>query len=269
MTEIFDDIRKLYTFKAPCEELKNYIEFFSETSADATYQHIHTEKFTVKLFPSYTPTIWLNLGSPYHLKNGYKEFFIDAHSDILLLRNDIVERTNLRTDNIFTVKFHPGGFEAVFGIEQKKIGSEIINVNTIIAPDMLHKLKRGDCFEDRMVMLQNYFLHLLNKKFVDNYFYKKVVHAVTKYQQTDMACSSKTIATQLSLSDKTFYRYFTNVVGVSPKNYFTILRARTALPNYVNNKTKFSPYDYGYYDMSHFRKEVLKFTGEKLSAWQW
>ena len=108
MTEIFDDIRKLYTFKTPCNELRNYIEFFSETSIDATNQHIHTEKFTVKLFPSYTPTIWINLGSPYYLKNGNQQFFIDVNTDILLLRDDIVERTNFRTDNIFTVKFHPG-----------------------------------------------------------------------------------------------------------------------------------------------------------------
>jgi AraC-like DNA-binding protein len=267
MTEIFDDIRKLYTFKAACDELKDYIEFFSETSIDATNQHIHTEKFTVKLFPSYTPTIWINLGAPYHLKNGNKESFIEAHTDILLLRNEIVERTNLRTDNIFTVKFHPGGFEAIFGIQQTKIGSQVINVNGIISSEKLFKLKRLNGFEERIAMLQHYFLGLLNTAFSHGYLYQKVCDAVWFYQQHDMACSNNKLASELAITDKTLNRYFKNLIGIAPKSYFSIVRARAALTNYVLDKNAFSPYDHGYYDMSHFRKEMVKFTGQKLSAW--
>ena len=268
MVEIFDDIRKLYRFKTPCEELLNYIDFFSETSIEATNRYINTEQFTVKLFPSYTPTIWINLGSPYTLKNGNKQILIDADTDILLLRNCIVERTNLRTDNIFTVKFHPGGFEAVFGIEQKRIGSNIININSIFSPGTLFKLKRLDCFDDRVIMLEHYFLGLLNLKFAGNYLFQKVCNAVYTYQLTNMAYNNNKLATELAITDKTLYRYFKNLIGISPKNYFSIVRTRTALTNYVSDKDSFSPYDYGYYDMSHFRKDVVKFTGQKLSAWR-
>ena len=264
MVEIFDDIRKLYQFRAPCEELAGYIDFFSETSLEATRKYITTEKFTVKLFPSYTPTIWINLGSPYQLTNGSKQFLIDADTGILLLRNNIVERTNLKTDNIFTVKFHPGGFEAVFGIEQNKIGSAVININTLLPADLLYKLKHIDGFEERITLLQDYFLHLLNLKFADNYLYKKVLDAVNTYTLSHMTYSNNKLAGELAITDKTLYRYFKNLVGIAPKNYFSIVRARIALTTYVCNKETFSPYDYGYYDMSHFRKAVVKFTGQKL-----
>jgi len=267
MVEIFDDIRRLYRFKAPCDELSKYIDFFSETSIEATNQYINTAQFTVKLFPSYTPTIWINLGSPYILKNGNKQILIDADTDILLLRNDIVERTNLRTDNIFTVKFHPGGFEAVFGIEQKRIGSNIVNINSILSTGTLFKLKQLDGFNDRVILLENYFLGLLNLKFVDNYLYQKVCNAVSTYQLANMAYSNNKLATELAITDKTLYRYFKSLIGISPKHYLSIVRTRTALTNYVSDKISFSPYDYGYYDMSHFRKDVVKFTGQKLSAW--
>ncbi len=268
MVEIFDDIRKLYRFVAPCDELINYIEFFSETDVEAATQYIGTEKFTVKLFPSYTPTIWVNLGSPYTLTNGSKQVCIDAHTDILLLRNDIVERTNLRTDNIFTVKFHPGGFEAVFGIEQQKIGSNIININTLLPTGFLDKLKKLDCFEERIVMLQQYFLSLLNLKFAGNYLYQKVLHAVNTFTNSQMTYSNQKLAGELAVTDKTLYRYFKNIIGIAPKNYFSIVRTRTALTCYVSNKESFSPYDYGYYDMSHFRKAVAQFTGKKLADWR-
>lgn len=267
MVEIFDDIKKLYRFAAPCEELINYIEFFSETSLDATRQFINTEKFTVTLFPSYTPTIWINLGSPYQLTNGSKQVCIGAHTDILLLRNDIVERTNQRTDNIFTVKFHPGGFEAVFGIEQQKIGSHIINISTILPARFLPNFKKLNCFEERIAMLQQYFLSLLNAKFADNYLYQKVWHAVNTFTNSQMTYSNNTLASELAVSDKSLYRYFINIIGIAPKNYFSIVRARTALTSYVSNKTSFCPYDYGYYDMSHFRKAVVQFTGKKLADW--
>jgi len=267
MVEIFDNIKKLYHFKAPSEELSNYIEFFSETSIEATNKYITTEKFTVKLFPSFTPTIWINLGSPYVLNNGQQQFFIAADKDILLLRNDIVERTNLRTDNIFTVKFLPGGFEAIFGIEQAKIGSDVLNTNTVLSNHIISKLKRLDSLDERVSLLENHFLDLLHIKFANDYGYQKVNEAINMFQQSGMTYSSNQLAAALSLTDKTLYRYFKAVIGISPKNYCSIVRARTALTNYVSQKENFSPYDHGYYDMSHFRKEVVQFTGQKLSAW--
>ncbi len=265
MVEIFDNIRKLYQFRTPCEELADYIEFFSETSLDATNQYITSEEFTVKLFPSYTPTIWINLGSPYHLKNGNKEFFINAGTDILLLRSDIVERTNRRSDNIFTIKFHHGGFEAVFGIEQRKIGTDVINTNTVLSPGILFKLKNLGCFEERTKLIQQHFLARLNLKFADQYLYKKVLNAVRSYELSDMTYKNKQVAEELTITDRTLYRYFKSLIGISPKNYFSIIRTRTALTSYVANKKAFSPYAYGYYDMSHFRKDVFKFTKLKLS----
>lgn len=268
LVEIFDNIRKLYRFEDPCEELADYIEFFSETSLDATHHYVGSREFTVRLFPSYTPTIWINLGSPYQIKNGNKWHLIDQHTDILLLRNDIVERKNLPTDNIFTVKFYPGGFEAVFDIEQRKIGSDIVNINTLIPSGIIRKAKRMDCFRDRLAFLQNYFLSLLNRKFADNHLYKKVVDAVNTYNLSGLSCNNRQVATEMAMTDKTLYRYFKNLIGTPPKQYFSIVRARTALTAYVADKNLFSPFDYGYYDMSHFYKEVVKFTGEKLSSYR-
>jgi len=74
------------------------------------------------------------------------------------------------------------------------------------------------------------------------------------------------MAEKMFVTSKTINRYFNKVVGTSPKNYFSIMRARVALTAYVNQKDVFIPYDFGYYDMSHFYKDVVKFTGQKLAA---
>jgi hypothetical protein len=67
MTEIFDNIRGLYDFHLPCEPLRPYIEFFSESSPAKTALATAGNPFEVELFPSWTPTFWINLGAPYRL----------------------------------------------------------------------------------------------------------------------------------------------------------------------------------------------------------
>ena len=125
ISEIFYDIRKLYHFRTPRPELLEYIEFFSETSLEATGQFIPTDRFTVRLFPSFTPTIWINLGAPYDLSNGINTKRIDKKQDVLVLRSTILERNNFSSDNIFTIKFNPLGFESIFGVSQANIGNKI------------------------------------------------------------------------------------------------------------------------------------------------
>lgn len=265
MVEIFDDIRKLYRFKDTCAELLPYIEFFSETSLDATRLHIASETFTVKLFPSYTPTIWINLGAPYQLANGNKFLSIDSGMDVLILRNQIVERRNLPSDNIFTVKFHLGGFEAVFGIEQHRIEDAVVDATTVLPAGLLRKMKRLPFFEDRITLLQNHFLHLLQKRVADLYRYEKVCHSLNMYNECNMGLNNRQVADHMALTAKTLNRYFKRFIGAPPKTYFSIVRARTALTAYVLDREGFSAADYGYYDKSHFYKAVLTFTGQKVS----
>lgn len=266
MTEIFDNIRKLYRFKAPGEALAPHIEFFSESSLDAMEQYVGEAEFTVKLFPSYTPTIWLNLGSPYQLKNGPAWHTVNEHTDVLLLRNEIVERRNLPTDNIFTVKFNPGGFETIFGISQTAIGSAIIPVDQVIPASFIKKLKGLGSFDDRLVSFENFLLEKLEKNIKREGFYLQCIKdTVNAFTGSGLEAAISELAGKLYITEKTLYRCFTKVVGTSPKNFLAITRARTALTHYVAGRDCFSPYDHGYYDMSHFYKDVVKFTGQKLS----
>ncbi|MEC5147140.1 helix-turn-helix domain-containing protein [Chitinophaga sp. 212800010-3] len=268
MIEIFDNIRQLYKFQTPAGALHPYVEFFSETSLDETHRLIQSETFTVKLFPSYTPTIWINLGTPYLLANGRKQLHIDEQTDILLLRNEIVERKNLPSDNIFTVKFHPGGFETIFGISQTRIGSNVVPLQDIIPAGMVRKLRNAASMADRINLFESLFhekLEVQQKK--DNYYLQCIHRTIDAFAGSGMEAGNGELARQLYLTDKSLYRYFTKIIGTSPKKYLGITRARTALTGYTKNAASFSPHDYGYYDRSHFYKDVLNFTGQHFSSY--
>jgi AraC-like DNA-binding protein len=268
MTEIFDNIRNLYTFKAPCFELKEHIEFFSETTVKAEYDSILESGCIIKLFPSFTPTIWINLGSSYQLKTTKKHHLIDKNKDILLLRDTIVERVIQPNDHIFTIKFHPSAFELIFGLPQSKIGSSIIDLQDIISPFFIEKLKKKDSFEERVELLEELFLSKLKKNQTEKWLFELVNSATSCFMASKMELKNAPIAAQFFISEKSFYRYFKQAIGTNPKNYFSILRARNALMAYQNNKTAFSPYDFGYFDYGHFSKDVVNFTGSMLSTFK-
>jgi AraC-like DNA-binding protein len=265
MTEIFDDIRKLYQFRRPCPELEEYIEFFSETSVDATAHYVKSDNFNVRLFPSFTPTIWINLGSPYHINNGRETKSVGKTSDILVLRSTMLERQNLPTDNIFTIKFRPLGFEAIFGKSQATIGNDIISANKVLDQAVFRFLKSTIPLHDKVCTLEKIFLEKFEKNSKDRFHLQCIKKSINHYLLSDMQSNVGDLAAHVNVSEKTFNRYFYQAIGTNPKYFFLITRCRTALTNYVSNRTAFSPFDFGYYDFGHFSKDVYRFTGSNLT----
>lgn len=263
MVEIFDNIRKIYRFKAPRVELAGYIEFFSESSADATRAQFENS-FNVKMFPSFTPTFWINLGPQYKLAVGNKCHLIHPGQDILIVRNSIVERRNLPQDYIFTVKFFPGALESILNVDQSKMINNVVDLRQILPGALLMKVRELELFEDRVRLLEEFFLVRL-KKAKQCHYVQIVNDTISCYEAGDRKYNVTEIAERLFTTSKSINRYFTRVIGTTPKNFFLLTRARTALTAYVANSKTFNPSDFGYYDMSHFHKSVVQFTGHKLA----
>jgi len=264
MVEIFQNIRKIYTFAQPCGELAEHIEFFSESSPEATRHYVSGQNFSVKMFASWTPTFYINLGAPYQIHVGNNRHFIGADEDILILRNSIVERYNTPTDNIFTVKFYPGSLEALLGIKQNLLADRVVSLNKILPANLLNQIKQPIDFSERIALMEQFFLANYRKQ--PDHYIKFVKDAIDNFSEAGLQASNGALAERMFTTSKTINRYFNQVIGTSPKSYFSIMRARTALTAYVQSRPDFIPYDYGYYDMSHFYKDVVKFTGQKVGG---
>jgi AraC-like DNA-binding protein len=266
MTEIFENIRQLYRFHIPDNELADYIEFFSESWPAETCRHVGNDGFTIRMFPSWTPTMYFNLGMPYQLALGMAHHLIDRNTDVLILRNGLVERCNHPSDHILTVKFHPGGLEALLGVQQAKLIDRVVNLTTILPADLIQRVKQPAGFDERCHLLQQFFLSRLPNRQPGDHYRQLITSTIGTFEAGGMALQPTQLADRAFVTSKTINRYFHRVVGTSPKRYLTTVRARAALLHYVANKSQFAPEEYGYYDMSHFYKEVVRFTGQRLSA---
>lgn len=264
MVEIFDNIRKIYLFSPPCEELAGYIEFFSESSTDATHSFAGNACFTVKMFPSLTPTFWINLGTPYYLTLGNKRFLVPSGKDILVTRDTIAERYNQPADHLFSIKFYPGGLETVLGIDQSKLTGKLVALQDVLPASLILQIKRASDFEERKKLLEAHFLSKMQTKKPRAHYIELVRNTIATYETGNMQYNVDELSERLFITSKTINRYFNKVIGVTPKRYLSIVRSRTALTAYVYDRKGFDPSVFGYHDMSHFYKEALKFTGERM-----
>jgi methylphosphotriester-DNA--protein-cysteine methyltransferase len=114
-------------------------------------------------------------------------------------------------------------------------------------------------------LLQDYFLVNMKKRSKKDYYLKFVRDAMDAYQEENVLLNTSEMATKMFVTSKTINRYFNSVVGVSPKRFFSVARARTALTQYIADAKGFDPGCFGYYDMSHFHKDVFSFTGQRLA----
>lgn len=268
MVEIFDNIKKIYRFSAPMPELADYIEFLSESLGEDTARVAGDQGFFVKMFASWTPTFWINLGTSYHLSMGDDCYLIEPDHDILVLRDSIVTRHNQPTDHIFTVKFFPGGLEAIFGISQTKFINEVVDLRHVLPGWLLQSVRMAMSFDERLDLIQQFLLeNWLGQSRKDHYI-QLVNDSIDLYEAGSMGYNVSEVAERMFITSKTINRYFNDVVGTSPRKYFSILRARAALTAYVGGKGSFVPDNFGYYDMSHFYKEMVGFTGRNIAVQQ-
>jgi len=190
---------------------------------------------------------------------------VKAEEDVLILRNGDVTRHILPTDNIFTVKFNPGGLETVLGLNQVPVTDQIINLNHILPLQLLRKIKQPISFEERVAMMESFLLETYVKRGNQDHYVSIVNDCIGEYQAAAMQLNTGKVAERLFITSKTINRYFNRVIGTSPKNYFSTLRGRNALTAFINDRENFIPMDYGYYDLSHFHKDIVNFTGQRLT----
>ena len=182
----------------------------------------------------------------------------------MILRNNIVERHNLPTDHIFTIKFYPGGLEAILGVNQLQLIDQVVRLDTVLPATLLQRVKQLTSFEERVGLFEHFFRDQHEERKQANHYRTFVANTIGSFEASGLVLSPGQLADQMFVTSKTINRYFHRVVGTSPKRYLSLVKIRAALSEYVADRNRFSPDDYGYYDMSHFYKDVVKFTGQKL-----
>lgn len=155
------------------------------------------------------------------------------------------------------VRFKPGGLPLFYPIPLAVIVDHIIPFQDSQLACIL------DIYESLPSRLDEYFL---SKKKPDN---SATLIADAVYQHKGQI-SVDVLAKECNVSNRTLERYFLNNMGIGPKEFINIVRFREVMLSLQNGSTRgeFAKIaaEMGYYDQSHFIKEVKKRAGAIPSA---
>jgi hypothetical protein len=194
------------------------------------------------------------------LFTGHGSWLVPPNSDILVIRDSAMTRHNTPSDHLFSVKFFPGGLQAILGIPQTKFIGAVVPLSQVLPPRLIDQVKSAGSFQQRKTLLEDFFNASLSRRPKKDHYSQLVRDSVGFYENAGMHPNTTQLAGRHFVHSRTINRYFHQVIGLAPKKYFTIVRARAALASFISNRKDFNPEDFGYYDSSHFYKAICQFT---------
>lgn len=232
-----------YRVMRPSPALADYVEFYWES------QYTKTGAFSIRTFPRVGSSWVFNLRTPFLLQKGNQRLLI--RKDCRYLRDCSIV-SHHRPDNLLfgiQLRTGPGFLEGKFQniSDKKSAGTNICK-----------RLRHAGNMEERVAETERILLTRLDRR--EEYKINTVNEILAQYGRgMDSYTSMGPLYAGVYRSSKTVERHFKACTGLNPKQAVKLIRIRSALPVYLANKSSFDFRDFGYYDSSHFHKELKWF----------
>ena len=246
----------LYFSSKPEESLLSFIDLYYEDNVAMKKKEITKYE---RLLPHICFSLIFNFDSNYKLAN---KSAIYSFSEPILLPRNLTWIDN--SSHCFGIRFKFGFLYYTLGKPQSQFQSYPSLLKSLIDSPFIESILKTGSFEERVLLSNNYFSRIFGKYRQEIEKSKAVLEIIAEIndEHFDFKMSSK--AEQSYLSSKTLYRHFLKTIGQSPKEVYSIIRARKALDSYFNHPQSFSVSQFGYYDHSHFYKDIKKIVGMSL-----
>ncbi|GAB3251697.1 helix-turn-helix domain-containing protein [Larkinella harenae] len=161
----------------------------------------------------------------------------------------------------FYIKFKPGVLAQLYHLTNQDVENANTELAVFMPPQVLEEpLQTAHSFAERIGKVEPILLERL-VYFEQNYRFKVVQSALARfeanpghYRHLDRICR------ELGVSYPSLHRYFTDVLGYSPKYCQKVIRFKKALQRYQQHGSQYPFEEMGYTDFSHFLKESRQLT---------
>jgi hypothetical protein len=209
------------------------------------------------------------LGFPFlHLQIGtYKDFYSLPNSEISSLLVGQYKRHVILSPNpglkLLVINFKPYGFYNLFGKcpPSGKVdsieGKDVFGANNL--NQLITEIKTIEDDNQKFLLIENFMLANRTKNVKTYDYLDSVIDEVIKHN--GLVPTSELIKNNCSV--RTIQRYFSEVIGASPKTYSRILRHKYIIKlMYENPEIQWNDLIFrGYYfDHSHFNKDFFAFS---------
>lgn len=181
-------------------------------------------------------------------------------------QNDYYDLIISQKLNIFAIFFRPEAISLFFNLPLSQFfnkGVALSQLNAKLSSELQNRLCDVCSFDERVNIAENYLLKQL-RHIEENVDFKRMQHLIALISNSKGMININKLIEESCLSRKQVERKFSNLLGISPKQYLKIIRFQSAIKEYSicpdNNLTELA-HRSGYYDQSHFINDVKSFTG--------
>lgn len=163
----------------------------------------------------------------------------------------------------FSIKFKPGGFSQIFPTNISIFFDSYLPLNKYMPEDFIHCIKSSKSFSERIKITETFLLNNIATNQTSHKYNTviKAIDLINSFQINDVY----EIAKHLAVSQPTLNRYFKDILGVSPKQCFKMLRFKAALKKYRSFGSTYLFEELGYTDFSHFVKDAKRY-GDRVPS---
>ncbi len=238
--------------------LSRFIDFFWETDFDTLF-HQYPQGFSDALFPNIGYTYLVNLGTPFIMQLG--DHAMEVRTDGFLPRHKHMVCHHFKGNRIFGIKFKVSPVLFEKKIDFSEYREYVFPLSYLIDRDITDQLKCAPDFEKRIAILSAYYEEMILKH--SGAF--KPVEVVTQIlkncnEKNQFNVSIEALSSQYRISSRTLQRYFEATTSLSSKQALQIMRIRKAVEELTTSPQSFHFSTYGYYDYSHFYKNLRSFV---------
>jgi len=212
------------------------------------------------LIPDGTIELMFNFGDNYaQIKDG--ESCTVKGSHVIGIRKQSLIISQTRKQNIFSIRFKPGGSYPFFHIPVHLFSNAFFQIEDLLGKEyrILEEQMAETGNKERVVLADNF---LLKKIYNTSDAYSFVAKCSKALLQCP-AISINELAAQFNTNYKTLERRFKTVMGLTPAELLKIKRFNDAvLAMYSCRHTSLTgiAHECGYYDQSHFIREFKQLT---------
>ncbi len=233
--------------------LSDYIKYYWIVKTD------ETDNISVQTIPSGCTHLVFHRGNNMYYECGNKQPACFLRGQFSLSGN-ILSTGNM---NMIAVIFKPLGFRPFFSFHAKLLYNKYIDIEDIENKgfrELSSRIKNEENTKTCISYIEQFFISRLKEEDYNTKRIKDATQIITNNEPVNV----EQLANSACLGYRQFKRVFEEYVGISPKEYYRVIRFQRALYFLqINPQIKLTQlaYECGYYDSSHFVKDFKSFSG--------
>ena len=222
-----------------------------------------TPQFSMRILPDSCVEMVIHYSRPLETTFSNGKRGLQPLTFVVAQMKSFIELAPSGPFGFMSIRFSAQGAYHFFGIPMKEIVNGIVDLNELwksLADEMTDRVQSATNGADRSSLIQKHLLLQLRR---NGQVDKAVDYSLNELYRSNGQLSIEQLAAKTGLSNRQLIRRFDQKVGMSPKEFSTIIRFIHAT-RLLKDKSK-SLYDVsylcGYYDHAHFFHDFKKFSG--------